>query len=190
MTDLSLPTEFFQRDAVVLARALIGMRLEGRGASGLITETEAYRQDDAASHSFRGETPRNRSMFGPAGHAYVYRSYGVHLCLNIVGLPGEAVLIRSLAPLSGLELMAQRRRGRLPLCAGPGRLCEALGIAMADDGCDLSEGPVRLLPAPSPVGDILCGPRIGITKAVELPWRFGLKGAVLSRRIPQLPGPG
>lgn len=178
------PSEFYSRDVLTLARDLIGMRLAGRGASGTIVETEAYRADDPASHSFNGPTPRNAAMFGPGGRGYVYRSYGIHLCLNVVGRPGEAVLIRALAPLEGLEIMAQRRGGRLPLCAGPGRLCEALGVRIEDDGTDFTEGPLRICAAPDFSGRVLTGPRIGISRAKDLPWRFGLAGAPLSRRFP------
>ncbi|RRH72763.1 DNA-3-methyladenine glycosylase [Falsigemmobacter faecalis] len=178
------PSDFYLRDVLSLARDLIGVRLEGRGASGVIVETEAYRADDPASHSFNGLTPRNRSMFGPAGRAYVYRAYGVHLCLNVVGRPGEAVLIRALAPVEGLDLMAKRRSGRLPLCAGPGRLCESLGVSLDDDGTDFATGPLRLCLTEKTTGAVLCGPRIGISRAKELPWRFGLAGAPLSRKIP------
>lgn len=170
-------------DAVDLARRLIGARLLVRGAGGTIIETEAYGRDDPASHSFRGPTARNAAMFGPAGHAYVYRSYGIHLCLNVVGRPGEAVLIRALAPDTGLDLMQRRRRG-LPLCSGPGRLTQALGIRPDDDGAGLG-GPELCLTLAAPVADLLAGPRIGISRAQDLPWRFGLAGAPgLSRPFP------
>jgi len=170
--------------ALDLARRLIGATLLVRGAGGVVIETEAYGRDDPASHSFRGPTPRNRAMFGPAGHAYVYRSYGIHLCLNVVATPGEAVLIRALAPTIGLEAMAERRRGAV-LCAGPGRLAEALGITLADDG-QLFDGDALSITLPETAPPLVTGPRIGISRAVDLPWRFGLDGAVgLSRPFPK-----
>ncbi len=179
-------------DALEAARGLIGWRLAGPdGTCGIIVETEAYTADDPASHSFRGETARNRSMFLDAGHAYVYRSYGVHFCLNLVtgGFgTGEAVLIRAVEPTAGLELM-RRRRGvedaRL-LCAGPGRLCAAYGIDLSHDGESLvGGGRIRLLePHEPPRGMIAATPRIGITKAADWPRRFALKGSpFLSRRV-------
>lgn len=168
-----------------LARRLIGARLVLRGAGGIIIETEAYAQDDPASHSFSGPTRRNASMFGPAGHAYVYRSYGIHLCLNVVGQRGEAVLIRALSPTVGLDLMRARRRDSPFLCSGPGRLAEALGLTPADDGRPF-DGTDLALDLSPPVPELLTGPRIGISRAQELPWRFGLPGAAgLSRPFPR-----
>ena len=153
-----------------------------RGAGGIIIETEAYGQDDPASHSFRGPTLRNASMFGPAGHAYVYRSYGIHLCLNIVARPGEAVLLRAIRPTLGLDLMKARRGNNL-LCNGPGRLGQALGIRMEDDGVAF-DGNGFSIALPITIPKILTGTRIGISKAQEMPWRFGLAGAEgLSRRF-------
>lgn len=168
--------------AVDLAQKLIGAELIVSGAGGIIIETEAYGQDDPASHSFRGQTLRNASMFGPAGHAYVYRSYGIHLCLNIVARAGEAVLLRALHPTMGLELM-QTRRGNNLLCNGPGRLGQALGIRIEDDGVAFDgNGFSVALPITTPT--ILTGTRVGISKAQEMPWRFGLAGAeALSRRF-------
>lgn len=174
-------------DAVALARRLIGARLAVRGAGGIIIETEAYGRDDPASHSFRGPTRRNASMFGPAGHAYVYCSYGIHLCLNVVAGPGEAVLIRALEPRTGIDLMEMRRKGA-PLCSGPGRLTEALGIRPEDDGASFDGDEFSITLCPS-MPELLAGPRIGISKAQELPWRFGLAGAKgLSRPFPPAAG--
>ncbi|WP_108501827.1 DNA-3-methyladenine glycosylase [Paracoccus indicus] len=169
--------------AVDLAQALIGARLSLRGCGGIIIETEAYTAEDPASHSHRGPTPRNASMFGPAGHAYVYRSYGIHLCLNVVARPAEAVLIRALTPDHGLDAM-QDRRGDRSLCDGPGRLTQALDVRITDDGAPFDGGDlaIALPPQPQP---LLQGPRIGISRAQDLPWRFGLAGASgLSRRFP------
>ncbi len=171
-----------------VAQMLIGTTLLVDGVGGLIVETEAYDRHDPASHTYRGPTPRNAAMFGPPGHAYVYRSYGMHWCLNLVcgPEPGAAVLIRALQPLYGLATMQARRGGiaeRLA-CAGPGRLCQALGITAALDGLPLDHPPFRLLPPTTPCA-IVAGPRIGITQARDTPWRFGLKGSrYLSRPFP------
>ena len=170
-------------DAVDLARRLIGAVLLVRGAGGIVIETEAYGREDPASRSFRGPTARNASMFGPTGHAYVYRSYGIHLCLNVVARPGEAVLIRALQPTTGIEAMAARRNSPL-LCNGPGRLTQALGIRPDDDGAPF-EGPDLTIALRESRDDLLTGPRIGISRAQDLPWRFGLAGAKgLSRPFP------
>lgn len=185
-----LPRDFFARDVLGVASDLIGVGLFVAGVGGAIVETEAYRGDDPAAHSFRGETRRNRAMFGPPGHAYVYRSYGLHWCLNFVCLPGSAVLVRALAPEQGLEAMAVRRGGALPrlLCAGPGRLTQALCIDAALDGAPLDREPFLLLPRKAEPA-IVTGPRIGITKAADRPWRFGLRNAPsLSRPFPKLAG--
>ncbi|HKH95891.1 MAG TPA: DNA-3-methyladenine glycosylase [Beijerinckiaceae bacterium] len=176
----SLPPEFFGDPAAVVARNLIGATLLVDGIGGMIVETEAYARDDPASHSFGGETARNASMFGPPGHAYVYRSYGIHWCLNVVcgEQAGSAVLIRALAPEVGIEAMRERRRltdVRL-LCAGPGRLCEALAITRAHDGLRLDREPFSLA-APAANPDVVVGPRIGIARGVETPWRFGFAGS-------------
>jgi DNA-3-methyladenine glycosylase len=176
----SLPPEFFGDPAAVVARNLIGATLLVDGIGGMIVETEAYARDDPASHSFGGETARNASMFGPPGHAYVYRSYGIHWCLNVVcgEQAGSAVLIRALAPDVGIDAMRERRRltdVRL-LCAGPGRLCEALGITRAHDGLRLDREPFSLA-APAAEPDVVVGPRIGIARGVETPWRFGAAGS-------------
>ncbi|HEY0206626.1 MAG TPA: DNA-3-methyladenine glycosylase, partial [Acetobacteraceae bacterium] len=176
---LPLIPEFLAPVADV-AQALIGGMLLVDGVGGLIVETEAYDRHDPASHSHRGPTPRNAAMFGPPGHAYVYRSYGIHWCLNLVcgPEPGAAVLIRALQPLHGLAIM-QARRGTVAerlACAGPGRLCQALGITAALDGLPLDHPPFRLLPRTAPCA-IVAGPRIGIAQARDTPWRFGLKGS-------------
>ncbi len=175
MSNIPLQEKIDGLSAVALARRLIGANLMVRGAGGIVIETEAYGRDDPASHSFRGLTRRNASMFGPAGHAYIYRSYGIHLCLNVVARPGEAVLIRALTPQTGLDLM-RTRRGSPLLCSGPGRLTQALGICPEDDGVpfDRSDFSIAL---PSAMPELLVGPRIGISKAQDLPWRFGLAGA-------------
>jgi DNA-3-methyladenine glycosylase len=151
------------------------------GVGGVIVEVEAYHHTDPAAHSYRGRTERNAVMFGPAGYAYVYRSYGIHWCLNFV-CEGEgsasAVLIRALQPTKGLAMM-RRRRGMADerlLCSGPGRLCEALGVTHAYNGLRLDRAPFALY-AGDATADVAAGPRIGITKAVERPWRYGLAGS-------------
>lgn len=178
--------EFYARPVLEVARDLVGCVLERDGCSGVIVETEAYHQTEPACHAFVGLTPRTRVLFGPPGRAYVYRSYGIHSLFNAVCEPtevGAAVLIRALEPLDGIELMAQRRgfdaaRVR-DLCSGPGKLTQALGITLADNGGDLWNGSVRISPRP-PVWDgrgVLADKRIGITKAAELPWRFCADGS-------------
>lgn len=175
-----MPPAFYDRPVLDLARALIGCRLLVDGVGGMIVETEAYHAGDAASHSHAGITPRTATMFGPPGRAYVYRSYGLHWCMNVVGgrEPGAAVLLRAIEPVEGLAIMATRRGTADPrlLCAGPGRLCQALGITAALDGQPLDAPPFTLLPR---VGepDLQVGPRIGITRAAAEPWRFGLGGS-------------
>ncbi len=173
-----------------VARAIVGATLLIDGVGGVVTEVEAYHQTDPASHSFRGPTERTASMFGPAGRAYVYRSYGIHWCLNLVCSDDEAsaILVRALQPTAGLETM-RARRGledvRL-LCAGPGRVGQALDVTRALDGLPLDAPPFALLASPA-APQIVTGPRIGISKAAELPWRFGLAGSrFLSRPFPKL----
>ena len=185
-----LSANFFAADAPVVARALIGATLLVDGVGGTIVETEAYDASEPASHSHRGPTPRNAVMFGPPGHAYVYLSYGMHWCLNFVCREpghGAGVLIRALAPLAGIETM-RARRGLQPdhlLCAGPGRLGQALAITRAHNGLALDQAPFELLAAPAGASvDVVIGPRIGISKATDLPWRFGLRASrCLSRRF-------
>jgi DNA-3-methyladenine glycosylase len=182
----TLKRDFFARDALSVARDLIGVVLLVDGVGGAIVEAEAYDPADPASHSYEGRrTPRNESMFGPAGQSYVYRSYGVHWCLNFVCGGGGAALIRALEPLAGLEAMKRRRGPVKPnqLCAGPGRLTQALGITGALDGKPLDKPPF-LLKSRTGSAEILVGPRIGITRAVDLPWRFGMAGSrFVSRRF-------
>jgi DNA-3-methyladenine glycosylase len=172
---------FFARSVHVVAPELIGTTLLFKGVGGVIVEVEAYHQTDPAAHSFNGRTDRNAVMFGPPGHAYVYRSYGIHWCLNFVCEPegmASAVLIRALAPTRGLPAMRRRRgvKDERLLCSGPGRLCEALGITDKQYGLALDMPPFELLARPDDV-DVAIGPRIGITKAMDHPWRYGLKGS-------------
>jgi DNA-3-methyladenine glycosylase len=174
-----LTKAFFNRSVHEVAPDLIGVTLLFGGVGGRLVEVEAYHHTDPAAHSYNGPTPRNVVMFGPAGYAYVYRSYGIHWCLNFVCEPkgsAAAVLIRAVEPTVGLARM-RRRRGvsdvRL-LCSGPGRVCQALGITRADNGLALDEPPFELLARSGEV-EVVAGPRIGLTKAVEKPWRYGLK---------------
>ncbi len=184
------PAIDFMASSPSVARRLIGATLLAEGVGGIIVETEAYDRDDPASHSFAGPTPRNAAMFGPPGHAYVYRSYGIHWCLNIVCREeghGAGVLIRAIEPVAGLATM-RARRGlddvRL-LCAGPGRVGQALGITHAHNALAINAPPFELLPASTKV-KVVSGPRIGISKAVDQPWRFGLAGSpFLSRPFRQ-----
>jgi DNA-3-methyladenine glycosylase len=181
----------FLDEPAAVARRLIGATLLAGGAGGVIVEAEAYDASEPASHSYPGPTPRNRVMFGPPGHAYVYRSYGIHWCLNFVCREaghGAGVLIRALRPTHGLAAMRERRglpdgAGDRLLCAGPGRVGQALGITLTHNGLPLDAPPFAVLAAPATV-EVLTGPRIGITRATDLPWRFGLAGSpYLSRRF-------
>jgi len=180
---------FFDRSVHKVAPDLIGATLTVNGVGGIIVEVEAYHHTDPAAHSYRGPTPRNLVMFGPPGFAYVYRSYGIHWCLNFVCEEegsASAVLIRALEPTQGLAAM-RRRRGlaeERALCSGPGKLCEALGVTIRHSGLPLDRAPFELRARPAKP-DIVVGPRIGITKAVEHPWRYGLAGSkFLSKPFP------
>jgi DNA-3-methyladenine glycosylase len=183
-----LTREFFARSVHEVAPELIGATLLVDGVGGRIVEVEAYDQDDPASHGFRGRTVRTASMFGPPGHAYVYRSYGIHWCLNLVCAEeerAEAALVRALEPTSGLTLMRERRgvEADRELCSGPGKLCQALGITRVLDGASLDEPPFELF-ARDVEQPLAVGRRIGITRAIEQPWRYGLAGSpFLSRRF-------
>jgi len=175
---------FFARSAAAVARDLIGARLFVGAAGGIIVETEAYDRSDPASHSFRGPTRRNASMFGPGGHLYVYFTYGMHWCANVVcGEEGEGVgvLMRALEPVAGLELMrAARPKAKTDrdLCRGPARLAQAFGITGADDGDDLRRGRIRVLDdGMEPPRAPHTGPRIGISEAVHEPWRWHVAGS-------------
>jgi DNA-3-methyladenine glycosylase len=184
-----LKRSFFDRSVHEVAPDLIGATLLVDGVGGIIVEVEAYHHTDPAAHSFRGPTPRNSVMFGPPGFSYVYRSYGIHWCLNFVCEEegsASAVLIRALEPTHGLAAMRRRRRldDERALCSGPGKLCEALGVTIAHSELPLDRPPIALH---ARIGkpDIVAGVRIGITKAVDLPWRYGLKGSkFLSKRFP------
>jgi DNA-3-methyladenine glycosylase len=181
--DLRLGADFFERSVHVVARELLGCRLLYGGCGGTIVETESYERDDPACHAYVGLTGRIEVLFGPPGRAYVYLSYGIHSLLNAVAEPeGEAaaVLIRALQPTHGLEAMRKRRgvRSDVELCSGPGKLTEALGIGLEANGADLGSDPFCLLPREEGwEGEIVAGPRVGITKAVERPWRFCLAGS-------------
>lgn len=195
-----LPQAFYERDTVTVAKELLGCHLvhqEPEGtAIGRIVEDEAYIREDPAAHSFRGKTERNAAMFGPAGHAYVYRIYGIHTCVNVVtGLKGsgEAVLIRALEPVAGMELMQERRgvEDAKSLCSGPAKLTQALGITLEHNGASFLESPLQIwsadgVPGSEPVNgtqEIVQTTRIGITKAADRPLRFYIRGnRYISRR--------
>jgi DNA-3-methyladenine glycosylase len=182
--------DLFGRGVHEVARGLLGCTFLVDGVGGVIVETEAYSPDDPASHAYRGRTTRNAAMFGPAGRLYVYRSYGIHWCANVVceaeGI-GAAVLLRALEPTAGLERMAARRGLDDPrlLCSGPGRLTQALGVTSEHDGSALDRPPFALLPrAGDP--DVVAGPRVGISSATDLPWRYSVAGsAFVSRPRPR-----
>lgn len=166
-------------EVLTVARALIGCVVRHGETAGVIVETEAYHQSEPACHAFVGLTPRTATLFGPPGIAYVYRSYGVHTMLNAVAEPdgvAAGVLIRALEPLEGVELMRERRGlERLEdLCSGPGKLTQALGIELGHNGGDLAVGPVTITPGDGVLRPIVSSRRVGITKAVELPWRFSV----------------
>ena len=185
---LRLRRSFFARSVHEVAPELIGATLLVDGVGGTIVEVEAYDREDPASHGFSGPTARNAAMFGPPGHAYVYRSYGIHWCLNLVcDVEGraEAALVRALEPTHGLEAMRARRgaEDRRALCSGPGKLCQALAVTREHDGLPLDAPPFELR-ARTDAPELVVGPRVGITKAAERPWRYGLAGSpFLSRRF-------
>ena len=175
----------YERPVNEVARDLLGCTLQHGETAGLIVETEAYHDSEPACHAHVGRTPRTHILFGPPGRAYVYRSYGVHALFNAVAEAegvGAAVLVRALEPTAGLDVMRARRGDRsvAELCSGPGKLTQALGIELTENGTDLDDGPIRILPRPDgwPADmEVLEGPRIGITKAAELPWRYSLAGS-------------
>jgi DNA-3-methyladenine glycosylase len=176
-----LRKEFFARSVHKVAPDIIGTTLLFNGAGGIIVEVEAYHHTDPAAHSYVGRTERNAVMFGPPGYLYVYRSYGIHWCMNFVcerDGSASAVLIRAIEPTHGLRGMAKRRGTDevRQLCSGPGKICQALGITRAENGLALDEKPFELF-AREEKASVVRGPRIGITKAVEKPWRYGLKGS-------------
>ena len=176
-----LRRSFFDRSVHEVAPELIGATFLVNGIGGLIVEVEAYHHTDPAAHSYRGKTERNAVMFGPAGYAYVYRSYGIHWCVNFVCEGTEsasAVLIRALQPTAGIAAMRRRRKlkGERLLCSGPGRLTQALAITHAQNGLALDRAPFALF-APAERVEVAVGIRIGLTKATDLPWRYGLKGS-------------
>jgi DNA-3-methyladenine glycosylase len=185
-----LKRAFFARGVLEVARDLIGCTLSYRGCAGVIVETEAYHHSEPACHAFVGRTQRTATLFGPPGRAYVYRSYGIHALLNAVCEPegvGAAVLIRALAPVRGLELMHARRhvRSDAELCSGPGKLTQALAIELDLNDSDLLRGPIRIAPRRGSAPPLRAGPRIGITRAATLPWRFSLAGSpAVSRPYP------
>jgi DNA-3-methyladenine glycosylase len=188
-----LPRDFFERPVVEVARDLVGCVVAHDGAAGAIVEAEAYHESEPACHAFVGLTPRTETLFGPPGRAYVYRSYGIHAMLNAVSESegtGAAVLIRALEPLHGVDAMRARRGVRAveDLCSGPGKLAQALDIGLELNGSDLATGPIRLLgrPANAERPRLAAGPRVGITKAADLPWRFSAAGS----RFVSRPRPG
>jgi DNA-3-methyladenine glycosylase len=185
----ALRGDFFARSVHEVAPELIGCTLLVDGVGGRIVEVEAYDRADPASHSYRGETARTRTMFGPPGHVYVYRSYGIHWCANLVCAGASAALVRAIEPTHGLEAMAARRgtSAERLLCSGPGRLCQALGVTGDHDGLALDEPPFALVDGAGHV-DVARGPRIGITRATELPWRYCERGSRFLSRPWRAPG--
>ncbi len=183
LTGDRLDVAFFARSVHAVARDLVGCQLFYAGRGGTIVEVESYERDDPACHAYVGLTPRTETLFGPPGRAYVYLSYGIHSLLNAVAEPegdAAAVLIRALEPTHGLEAMRERRGERpdTDLCSGPGKLTEALGIGLDANGADLAAEPFELRDRETGWdGDIVAGPRVGIAKAVERPWRFSLAGS-------------
>src|SRR4051794_38226632 len=176
-----LKRSFFNRSVHEVAPDLIGATLLVDGVGGIITEVEAYHHTEPAAHSFNGPTPRNLVMFGPPGFAYVYRSYGIHWCVNFVcekAGSASAVLIRALEPTHGIAAMRRRRKlhDERSLCSGPGKVTQALGITHAHNALALDAPPIALY-ARAGKPEITAGGRVGITKAIELPWRYGLKGS-------------
>ena len=188
----ALKRSFFARSVHDVAPELIGATLLVDGVGGEIVEVEAYHHTEPAAHSFNGQTPRNQIMFGPPGFAYVYRSYGIHWCVNFVCEAegsASAVLIRALQPTFGIGEMRLRRglEDERMLCSGPGKVCQALGISIAHNGLALDKPPIAIH-ARTEVPDVVAGIRIGITKAVELPWRYGVRGSkYLSKPFPLTP---
>jgi len=190
--DDRLGADFFARSVHAVARELVGCRLFFAGVGGVIVETEAYEREDPASHSYVGLTERTKVMFGPPGRAYVYLSYGIHSLLNFVCEPegdAAAVLIRALEPTTGLDEMHARRpaaRSDLDLCSGPGKLTQALGVTLTENADRLDRDPFLLLPPESDPPAVMTSPRVGITKAIERPWRFSAAGnPYVSRPRPQ-----
>lgn len=190
-----LPRRFYSRDSVEVARDVVGRvvvrELDGARLLGRIVEAEAYAPTDPASHSFRGPTPRNTTMFGPPGHAYVYLSHGIHHCLNLTTGDAAAVLVRALEPLEGIDEMVRRRglaEHRL-LCAGPGRLCQALGIRLGEDGRDLTRRDGLWLAAGDPAEAVVATPRVGLTVAASVPWRFVEERTRYASRAVRVSGP-
>ena len=189
-----LPAAFFARSVHDVARELIGTTLCFEGVGGIIVETESYDRHDPACHAYVGRTARNAPLFGPPGHAYVYLSYGIHSLLNFVAEPegsAAAVLIRALEPTEGIEQMRERREREQvqDLCSGPGKLTEALGVGLDLNGAALDKPPFEISPPRGEWGcpEIVTGPRIGITKAAELPWRYCVRGSrFVSRPWPAL----
>ena len=188
----ALPASFYARPVLEVARDLVGCVVRHGEGAGVIVETEAYHECEPACHAFGGPTPRAAVLFGAPGTAYVYRSYGIHALLNAVCEPagtGAAVLIRALAPQTGISAMRARRpvSYERELCNGPGKLSQALGIGLEHNATSLVDGPVRIeAPAPAPDLPLVSGPRIGITRATELPWRFCMAGSpYVSRPFPE-----